>query len=176
MPQLSIVGYEPLTPDVPAGRSPLPQFDPTPEEARMLAEIRARESSGNYSARNPKPGSTATGAYQFIGPTWQLASAETGVPVYGSPAEAPPAVQDANALHMLRKYGPNADITWAASGPYKQPGGQPASGDVLSRIASGNVPPDERAQFLQPQQTAPVTPKAPSAPPATPPAVTITHF
>jgi hypothetical protein len=173
MPQLSIVGYEPLTPDVPAGRSPLSQFDPTPEEARMLAEIRARESSGNYSARNPKPGSTAAGAYQFIGPTWQLASAETGVPVYGSAAEAPPAVQDANALHMLRKYGPNADITWAASGPYKQPGGQPASGDVLSRIASGNVTPDELAQFLQPQQTAPVTPKAR---PATPPAVTITHF
>jgi GNAT superfamily N-acetyltransferase len=103
----------------------LPPFDPTAEEARMLAEIRARESSGDYSARNPKPGSTAAGAYQFIGPTWQLASKATGAPIYPSAAEAPPAVQDANALYLLRQHGPNAGITWAASGPYYYNQGAP---------------------------------------------------
>ena len=141
----------------------------TPAEAAVLAQVRARESGGDYTARNPKPGSTASGAHQFINSTWQMATEAAGLPAYRSAAEAPQAIQDANALYMLRKYGPNSTITWAASGPYKQSGtvtGPAASTDVLAKIASGDITPEELAQsFQQPPRPAPVA--QPVAEPAT---------
>lgn len=92
-------------------------FNPTQAESSLLTQIAARESSGNYTATNP--GSTASGAYQFINSTWQMAAQATGVGTqYASAAAAPAWMQDTNALWLLRSYGPNSTISWAASGPY----------------------------------------------------------
>src|SRR5215831_9387570 len=163
---------------IPLDRKPGP-FDPSPSEAATLAEIRRRESGNNYAARNPD--STASGGYQFINSTWRMASDATGVPKYATAAEAPQAVQDANALHMLRRYGPNAKITWAESGPYDTRSKTAAttaaavpasvesapaadSGDILSRIARGEnieVTPQMIAQIIQgPGQAPTPAPKA----------------
>jgi hypothetical protein len=89
----------------------------TPSEASMLQQIAQRESGGSYTRTNNV--SSASGAYQFINGTWAMATAATGIGTqYSTAAQAPPAVQDANALWLLRTYGPNATISWAASGPY----------------------------------------------------------
>jgi hypothetical protein len=97
-------------------------FNPVPNasESATLAQIVARESGGNYAATNPT--STASGAYQMINSTWQMAAANVGIDTssYPTAASAPPALQDAAALWLLQTYGPNASITWAASAP---PGG-----------------------------------------------------
>ena len=91
-------------------------FNPTASEASLLAQIAQNESGGNYAATNPR--STASGAYQFIDSTWQWVSQQTGAGTqYASAAQAPPAVQDINALWLLRNYGPNSTISWAASAP-----------------------------------------------------------
>lgn len=189
MAGLSLVDFTPSPDAKPSpfgGRTPPAA---TPEEARMLEEIKRRESSNNYAAKNRD--STASGAYQFINSTWRMASHETGAPYYATAAQAPEEVQDQNALHMLRKYGPNATITWAESGPYdagkipsKTPRSTPApaptsaaptgSGsvdDLISRIAGGEnieVTPQVIAQIIQdrpkpaPAPAAPLKPEAPS--------------
>ena len=91
-------------------------FNPTASEASLLSQIAQNESGGNYAATNPA--STASGAYQFIDSTWQWVSQHTGAGTqYGSAAQAPPAVQDINALWLLRNYGANSTISWAASAP-----------------------------------------------------------
>lgn len=97
-------------------------FNPTSTELNLLAQVRQRESSGNYSAVaaicNP---TCATGAYQFKDSTWQWVSQQTGVGTqYASAGAAPQWMQDANALWLLRYAGgdPNASIAWGASGPY----------------------------------------------------------
>ena len=60
-----------------------------------------------------------SGAYGTIDDTWELATSNTGIGgEYKRAMDAPQDVQDANALWLLRKYGPNASITWAASGRY----------------------------------------------------------
>jgi hypothetical protein len=116
------------------------QFNPTPAQAGVLAQIAQRESSGNYQAYNPS--SQASGAYQFKPDTWALATQNTGVPYYATAGAAPDWVQDTNALWLLRQYGPNATISWAASAP---PGGYPLvdltgdaaampTADILSQI------------------------------------------
>ena len=93
---------------------------PSGPEAAVLAEVRRRESSGNYAAKNST--TTASGAYQFTNGTWRMATQATGIGTqYGTAKEAPQAVQDANALWLLRKYGPNSTTSWAASGPYSTP-------------------------------------------------------
>lgn len=89
-------------------------------ETFLLASIRWRESGGNYTSppKDP-PYATASGAYQFIESTWQYATARTGVGMqYGFAYEAPPAIQDTNALWLLRTYGPNSSHSWQSSGPY----------------------------------------------------------
>lgn len=64
---------------------------------RILATIRQRESSGDYSARAPGPG-TASGAYQFIDKTWQSLTQKFGIGTeYASAGMAPKEVQDAVA-------------------------------------------------------------------------------
>lgn len=108
-------------------------FNPTSGEAGLLAQIAQRESSGNYGATNPA--SSASGAYQFIDATWQWVSRQTGVGTqYASAADAPPSVQDANALWLLRKYGPDASISWAASGPYLQAAPEPYYGTAAQPL------------------------------------------
>ncbi len=147
----------------------------------MLDEIKRRESSNNYAAKNRD--STASGAYQFINSTWRMASHETKAPYYATAAEAPPEVQDQNALHMLRKYGPNATITWSESGPYNAgkisdkttsapasaaPAESGSAQDLISRIAGGEnieITPQVIARIIQGPKKAPPTP-----PPVPPPA------
>lgn len=66
--------------------------------ARVLATIRSVEAGNNYTARNPLPGQTASGAYQFTNGTWNRYG--------GYPAAylAPPAVQDARAAQDARMW------------------------------------------------------------------------
>lgn len=107
-------------------------FNPTPAEASILAQVAQRESGNNYQAQNPS--TTASGAYQFINSTWQMAAAATGVGTqYATAADAPASVQDINALWLLRYAGgnPNASVAWAASGPYTLPTGNGGSSSPL---------------------------------------------
>lgn len=94
----------------------------------MLNQIKANESGGNYTLtitpqqcqalNGPNAVCTASGAYQFINATWQSVAAQTGIGTdCPTAASCPPAAQDANALFLLRKYGPNATQSWAASAP-----------------------------------------------------------
>src|SRR5262245_62008417 len=170
-------------PEPDAKPSPFGARTATAEESRMLDEIKRRESSNNYAAKNRD--STASGAYQFINSTWRLASHETKAPYYATAAEAPPEVQDQNALHMLRKYGPNATITWAESGPYgtgksrtsrnatapaqasAAPTGNASADDLIARLAGGEnveITPQVIAQIIQGPKTEPAKPAAEPAP------------
>ena len=109
-------------------------FNPTPAESALLAQIAQRESSGNYTAINPSPGSTASGAYQFVNRTWQEAALATGVGDPYAPAwQNSPAAQDVNALWLLRNSG---TAPWAASGPYYYTGGGGALVDLSGDAAA----------------------------------------
>ena len=103
-------------------------YNPTPTEADILAQVGQRESGSNYGARiSPatcarlgQTKCTASGAYQFTDATWQMAAAATGVGTqWGSAYQAQPWEQDINALWLLRYAGgdPNASIAWQASAP-----------------------------------------------------------
>jgi hypothetical protein len=101
----------------------------------LLGLIRWRESGGDYSAppKNP-PYATASGAYQFITATWRQATLATGVGgKYPMAYLAPPDMQDANALWLLRMYGANSSHAWRASGPYPLPA-------ELSYALAGEMP------------------------------------
>jgi hypothetical protein len=90
-------------------------FNPTFEESALLAEIRRRESGGNYSVTistatclklTGRTDCTASGAYQFTNATWRDATQATGVGTeYATAAQAPQWIQDANALWLLRTRG-----------------------------------------------------------------------
>ena len=88
----------------------------------VLAQVRQRESGGNYQAQSPT--STASGAYGFINATWRTEAARAGFSQYAdAPAKfAPPAVQDAVAANAASTFNPNSSYLWAASAP---PGGYP---------------------------------------------------
>ena len=67
---------------------------------RILATIRQKESSNDYTAQNPK--SSASGAYQFIDSTWQSLTKKYGIGTeYKSAKDAPPAIQDQIAQRYL---------------------------------------------------------------------------
>lgn len=73
---------------------------------QILATIRTRESGsaqGNYSAKNPSPGSTASGAYQFTDATWkERAKAVPGASQFSSARQAPADIQDAVAAAYVK--------------------------------------------------------------------------
>lgn len=80
---------------------------PENEMAKALTNIiKAKESSGNYQAVNPK--STASGAYQYTDSTWN------GYGGYSRAALAPPAVQDAKFAQDVR-----ARLAAFGGDPYK---------------------------------------------------------
>jgi hypothetical protein len=87
---------------------------------KILATIRAKESGGNYGAKNPV--SSASGAYQFINSTWNNYGG------YKYAYQAPKAVQDAKAKEhiqsILKKYGNTLEAVPAAwyTGTYKGKG------------------------------------------------------
>lgn len=75
------------------------QWGAGPDNVNMKAAAEAIKSieskgSGGYKAQNP--GSSASGAYQFIDSTWQSAAAHAGIGTqYKRAVDAPPEVQDA---------------------------------------------------------------------------------
>lgn len=88
----------------------------------ILATLRKRESGGNYTIRNP--GASASGAYQFIDPTWRNLTHKYGIGVeYPSAYMAPPSIQDEVAKRQVsgllsQGYGP-AEVakTWYTGNP-----------------------------------------------------------
>ena len=124
---------------------------PTPQQQSLLNQIMARESSGNYGVTISQatcdklmgyPGATCTasGAYGMIDATWQTAAQAVGVDTsqYPTAASAPPAAQDAAALWLLEKYGPNSSMTWGASAPS---GGYQAGGALVDVSGDAAVTP-----------------------------------
>ena len=59
--------------------------------------------AGMYTAQNPY--SSASGAYQFIDGTWQVASRAAGYPGYSRAMYAPPRVQDAVFYYVVSHGG-----------------------------------------------------------------------
>ena len=78
-------------------------LQPIPADVeKILATIRTRESSGNYAAQNP--GSSASGAYQFIDSTWNSLTQKYGIGTEYSKAKlAPPEIQDAVAAKYVQE-------------------------------------------------------------------------
>ena len=148
----------------------------------VLATIRELESSGRYDLP-PGPGG-ASGAYQYIGPTWQTWATRTGIDTVAYPEAwlAPPAVQDqvaaVNVTAILADTG--GDVTLI--GPVWYIGHVP-TGDEWDRVplpAAGNTltPRAYQARWLQifarlnpnsavavpPSTTLPSTTSTPTAP------------
>ena len=96
---------------------------PTPAESATLAQIAQNESSNRPDILGPMTNSgQATGLYQITDGTWAWISSITGIGTeYSQAAQAPVADQTSNALWLLQNYGPNATISWAATGPYVNP-------------------------------------------------------
>lgn len=130
-------------------------IEATDAEARLLAEIRRRENGGRYDTFHATgqqvtsledverlPGkSHAFGAYGFQPGTYRDMAAITGR------YDLSPASQDANAVQLLRKYGPNATQSWAASGPYDTAGiTGAAAGDAAGAAQKAE---DQRQADLQ---------------------------
>jgi hypothetical protein len=68
----------------------------------VLATIRTRESGGNYQAQ--APGSSASGAYQFIDSTWQSLTKKYGIgQEYNKAKDAPPEIQDSVAAKYVQE-------------------------------------------------------------------------
>lgn len=83
----------------------------------LSALVQHFESGGNYSAQNPQPGATASGAYGFTNSTWRQYAQEIGVDLglYPTAASAPSSVQDAVFQQAVNQNGladwtcPNCD-------------------------------------------------------------------
>lgn len=93
--------------------------------ANLLATLRKRESGGDYTIR--APGSSASGGYQFIDPTWQSLTRKFNVGTeYPHAYMAPPQVQDLVAQKQVsgllnQGYGPEAVAkTWYTGNPMGQ--------------------------------------------------------
>jgi hypothetical protein len=139
-----------------------------------MATIRQRESSGRNIA--PWAGHSASGYYQIKPQTWAAwarDSGDTEAAQYQQAYQAPQAVQDRLARWALRRYGPNASYTWAASGPYAsvdpnswggggtqtaaKPGTVPVGGSAAPNPQGNSswTPNTQVAANLQPSQTTP---------------------
>lgn len=90
-----------------AGMTPAHAATTSSSLPSVLLKIRYCESGNNYQAQNP--GSSASGAYQFLTSTWRSLSASAG---YATAASAPASVQDAAALELYNQAGTSP---WAAS-------------------------------------------------------------
>jgi hypothetical protein len=73
--------------------------------ADMAAIVKRFESGGDYTAQNPN--STASGAYQFVNPTWRSYASQIGVDTgqYPTAGSAPPEVQDQVFAQAVSKRG-----------------------------------------------------------------------
>lgn len=91
--------------------------------SQVLAQIRQRESTNNYSltpAQNVDfPRSHASGAYQFQPATWQQYTRQSGIGTqYAEAYQAPPNIQDAVAAYAATNGpGVNSSALWGASAP-----------------------------------------------------------
>jgi hypothetical protein len=73
--------------------------------ADLAAIVKRFESGGDYGAQNPH--TTASGAYQFINPTWRSYAGQIGVDTgqYPTAGSAPPEVQDAVFAQAVKNRG-----------------------------------------------------------------------
>ena len=124
-----------------------PVVGATPDEQAHLDNFRHRESSGNYATPHPAAplSGSASGAYGMIDQTWKEAAAATGVGTQFPHAyQAPPAVQDTNALWLYRNRG---SAPWASEGgsmtaPLTQDQQRvPGLMDKLNQINASNADP-----------------------------------
>jgi hypothetical protein len=90
---------QPAGGDKPQQPPPVTQSSYTGTNSQILATIRSKESRGNYTVLNYAwPKSTASGAYQFTGPTWRSLAKKYGIGTeFEFAYQAPPEVQDAVA-------------------------------------------------------------------------------
>jgi hypothetical protein len=90
---------QPAGGDKPQQPPPVTQSSYTGTNQQILATIRQKESRGNYTILNYAwPKSTASGAYQFTGPTWRSLAKKYGIGAeYEFAYQAPPEIQDAVA-------------------------------------------------------------------------------
>lgn len=118
-------GSQPWTaPEGGSAGTPVTGNQPTASADDVLATIRQREGGGQnvapYFDQKTRQYHDASGYYQFKPGTWQQMAQESGdteASQFREAYRAPQAVQDRIARYALRKYGANASITWAASGP-----------------------------------------------------------
>lgn len=75
---------------------------PADDVEPILQALKIRESSGDYSAKNPR--SSAAGAYQFIDSTWKALTGKYGVgKEYATAKAAPPPVQEEVARRYVKE-------------------------------------------------------------------------
>lgn len=115
---------------------------PTNQMAAFLAAIRSHESGGNYNAYNA--GGGASGAYQFIQPTWSSWATQAGYSQYANkPAsQAPPQVQDAVAAAMANSYYQTYGGNWqsvAEAWYYPAWAGDPSHQNSVPYPSAGNT-------------------------------------
>lgn len=134
-------------------------FNPSLDEANTLGEVGSRESNDDYLAKNPDPKSSASGRYQFTNNTWRDMTKLSGVGgEYKRAMDAPPWMQDLNALTLLRKTrDPNSTYAWAASGAAK---GRPYTNPYATTDQA-----QQRAAFPFPPAPTPAAPPIEKAPP-----------
>lgn len=171
-------------PDLPEASpvNALSSYNPTAEELTMLAKIRERESSNRYNIlhgtgykeegtvgdlskfpqwqgfQGPAGVSHAAGAYGFQPGTYADMVKLTGR------SDFTPEAQDINALALLRKYGPYATQSWAASmGQRMQPGGKARLPGLPVESSISNLPEGFRP-ISQPPSTATETSGIPTPP------------
>jgi hypothetical protein len=114
IPPAPVAPREPApAPEAPPAAAPVVRAAPVPQPVvvpagidSVLACIRRRESGGDYTVHNSW-GSGASGAYQFMPPTWDSIAAATGRSdlIGVDPAAAAPADQDALALALFQQQG-----------------------------------------------------------------------
>jgi hypothetical protein len=108
--------------------------------AVILDTIRTLESGGNYQAK--APGSTASGAYQYIDATWQTWARRTLGPAairYPTARSAPVGIQDqvaaANVADILEQHDNNVAVVpliWYLPAALDDP-------DLIDRVPAGNT-------------------------------------